>query len=104
MFDQNQLHPHLESLFNTGFIEIVNDRALAVAVFRAARKSFGGWEVDGGFFDDQVDRIFYIEAEPPLCAGGCGLPTPNRVGMCYQCQCEVHTEGWYDMDAGYVRV
>jgi hypothetical protein len=28
----------------------------------------------------------------------CGAPTASREGVCYECQCRGHAEGWFDMD------
>lgn len=35
---------------------------------------------------------------------GCGAETSNPLRLCYQCQCDSHASGWFDMDEGYARV
>lgn len=37
---------------------------------------------------------------PVECEGGCGHKTTSTEGICYECQCRGHAEGWFDMDGG----
>lgn len=93
----------LDALMLGGYVELF-DRPLAVAVFRAAQQAPGLDNVRGGSHRDEAGgTIYVVQADPPLCDGGCGGRTGSPTGMCYQCQCEAHADGWYDMDAGYVR-
>lgn len=96
----------LRVLFDTGFVEVVDDRGLAAQVYRAARDGSAGWAIGGGVCFDEVDgtAIYSITADPPLCDGGCGDRTASPTGMCYQCGCEAHAEGWFNMDTGRVRM
>lgn len=95
----------LTLLFEAGSLEISNDRPLAAAVFRAA-KARSRWDIAGSSSLDEAtgDVLYLLEAEPPLCDGGCGDRTGSSTGMCYQCQCQAHSAGWFDMDEGYARV
>lgn len=93
----------LAVLFDTGFAEVVGDRPLAVALYRAARDGSDGWLVRGSVcYDLDGTAIYSVTADPPLCEGGCGGRTPT--GLCYQCACEAHADGWYNMDTGRVRM
>lgn len=97
------LKAFLEDLFDLGYTWVIGDRDLAVAVYREAGR--GRWEVDGGSAVAPDGSVVYmIEVEFPFCEGGCGDRIPSSAGFCYQCGCEAHAEGWYDMDTGYARV
>lgn len=91
-------------LFSSGFAEVVGNRDLAVALFRAAKEA-EGWLVTGAVAIDEFSgvSIYSVMVEPPLCDGGCGGRPGNPMRMCYQCQCEAHADGWYSMDSGYAR-
>jgi hypothetical protein len=42
------------------------------------------------------------DLETPAVCQECGNPTASQEGICYQCQCTGHAQGWFDMDGeGY---
>ena len=96
----------MAELFRIGYVEVINDRPLAVAVYRAAVACEDLMAVRGHQADDFGDALFTITADHrmPVCAGSCGEPTGNPTGMCYQCQCEAHAAGWYSQDDGKARM
>lgn len=42
-------------------------------------------------------EIVFAEIAPTLC-DECGEPTASDEGICFQCQCELHAVGAFDMD------
>lgn len=81
------------------FVSTVADRLGQVVGFVGAGLVLVAFEDDG-----VTEPVFYEDLVDVTCHGTCGFPTSSPTGMCYQCQCEAHAEGWYSMDDGYVRM
>jgi len=95
----------LDALDLGGYVEVHSGREDAVAIFRAAQR-VGFFDLGGGSFVDEWGGqvIYYITCDYPPC-DRCGAEGggASDSGMCYQCSCEAHAEGWYSHDLGKAR-